>query len=164
MAIGVWSAVAAIGAATGPVLGGFLVEHFWWGSVFLINIPLMAVMPAPRPSAYFPSPRADRDGPWDVVGALMAAVGMLGVVYGVKRLGVDRDLLDPSAVGPLLVGAAVLIVFVRRQQRREHPLVDMTDVRQARLLHLGRLHRPGHARPGRPGADRRRSTSSWYSA
>lgn len=44
MAIGIWTAVAAVGAATGPVLGGFLVEHFWWGSVFLINIPLMALI------------------------------------------------------------------------------------------------------------------------
>jgi DHA2 family multidrug resistance protein-like MFS transporter len=124
VAIGVWSAVAAIGAATGPVLGGFMVEHFWWGSVFLINIPLMAVM-LPLGRLILPESKGRSDGPWDVVGALMAAVGMLGVVYGVKRIGVDRDLLDPSAVGPLLVGAAVLIVFVRRQKRREHPLIDM---------------------------------------
>ncbi|MFI9775160.1 MFS transporter [Streptomyces sp. NPDC051956] len=124
VAIGVWSAVAAVGAATGPVLGGFMVEHFWWGSVFLINIPLMAIM-LPLGRLILPESKGRSDGPWDVVGAFMAAVGMLGVVYGVKRLGVDRDLLDPSAVGPFLVGAAVLIVFVRRQKRREHPLIDM---------------------------------------
>ncbi|MFF2508588.1 MFS transporter [Streptomyces sp. NPDC058067] len=124
VAIGVWSAVAAIGAATGPVLGGFMVEHFWWGSVFLINIPLMAIM-LPLGRLILPESKGRTDGPWDVVGALMAAVGMLGVVYGVKRFGVHRDLLDPVTVGPLLVGIALLMVFVRRQRRREHPLVDM---------------------------------------
>ncbi|MEU6659162.1 MFS transporter [Streptomyces sp. NPDC046821] len=124
VAIGVWSAVAAIGAATGPVLGGFMVEHFWWGSVFLINIPLMAVM-LPLGRLILPESKGRSDGPWDVVGALMAAAGMLGVVYGVKRLGVHRHVLDVPTLGPLLVGIALLIVFVRRQRRREHPLIDM---------------------------------------
>ena len=74
MAIGMWSAVAAVGAAIGPVLGGFLVEHFWWGSVFLINIPLMAVMLPARPAAAARVARRLRR-PWDVLGALTAAVG-----------------------------------------------------------------------------------------
>lgn len=86
LAIGVWSAVAAVGAAVGPLLGGFLLEHFWWGSVFLINIPLMAVsLPVGR--WLLPESTGDHDGPWDVLGALMAAFGLFGVVYGVKRVG-----------------------------------------------------------------------------
>ncbi|MFI2373224.1 MFS transporter [Streptomyces sp. NPDC018833] len=123
-AIGIWTAVAAVGAATGPVLGGFLVENFWWGSVFLINIPLMAfILPVGR--WLLPESRGGHDGPWDVLGALMAAAGVLGVVLGVKRLGAGAALLDIRAVGPLLVGTALLVVFVRRQKRREHPLIDM---------------------------------------
>ncbi|MEU1280422.1 MFS transporter [Streptomyces sp. NPDC005805] len=123
-AIGIWTAVAAVGAATGPVLGGFLVEHFWWGSVFLINIPLMAlVLPVGR--WLLPESRGGTDGPWDVLGALMAAGGVLGLVLGVKRLGAGAGLLDMRATGPLLLGALLLVLFVRRQKRRPHPLIDM---------------------------------------
>ncbi|MFF6909977.1 MFS transporter [Streptomyces sp. NPDC012389] len=125
MAIGVWTAVAAVGAATGPVVGGFLVEHFWWGSVFLINIPLMAVI-LPLGRWLLPESRGAEDGPWDVLGALTAAAGVLGVVLGVKRLGGGAGLLDPISLGPLALGAALLILFVRRQRRRTHPLIDIS--------------------------------------
>jgi MFS transporter, DHA2 family, multidrug resistance protein len=123
-AIGIWTAVAAVGAATGPVLGGFLVEHFWWGSVFLINIPLMAlILPVGR--WLLPESRGGADGPWDVLGALMAAAGVLGAVLGIKRLGVGDTVLDIRTAGPLLLGGVLLALFVRRQKRREHPLIDM---------------------------------------
>ncbi|WP_326764785.1 MFS transporter [Streptomyces sp. NBC_01591] len=124
VAIGVWTAVAAVGAATGPVIGGFLVEHFWWGSVFLINVPLMAlVLPVGR--LLLPESRGSHDGPWDVLGALMAAAAVLGVVLGVKRAGTGEGVLSPATLAPLLIGAVLLIVFVRRQKRRAHPLVDI---------------------------------------
>lgn len=124
VAIGVWSAVAAVGAATGPVIGGFLVEHFWWGSVFLINIPLMAlILPVGR--LLLPESRGSDDGPWDVLGALTAAAGVLGVVLGVKRAGTGEGLTGPATLVPLLLGAALLVAFVRRQKRRTHPLIDI---------------------------------------
>ncbi|MEU2429673.1 MFS transporter [Streptomyces sp. NPDC007861] len=123
-AIGIWTAVAAVGAATGPVLGGFLVQHFWWGSVFLVNIPLMVLI-LPIGRWLLPESRGSGDGPWDVVGALMAAAGVLTVVLGVKRLGVGHGLLEPRTIGPLFAGALLLTLFVRRQRRREHPLIDM---------------------------------------
>lgn len=129
-AIGVWSAVAAVGAAVGPVLGGFLVEHFWWGSVFLINIPLMVVMLL-LGRLLLPESRSDTAGPWDVRGALTAAAGLLGVVYGIKRLGGGAGPLHPAVCLPLLLGAALLTHFVRRQRRREHPLIDVRMFRQA---------------------------------
>ncbi|MER6315735.1 MFS transporter [Streptomyces sp. NPDC001581] len=124
LAIGIWTAVAAVGAASGPVLGGFLVQHFWWGSVFLINIPLMALI-LPLGRWLLPESRGSADGPWDVLGALMAAAGVLGSVLGIKRLGAERHLLDAQAVVPLLLGAVLLVLFVRRQKRRTHPLIDM---------------------------------------
>ncbi|WP_255285645.1 MFS transporter, partial [Streptomyces niveus] len=125
MAIGIWTAVAAVGAATGPVLGGFLVQHFWWGSVFLINVPLMAlILPVGR--FLLPESKGGCDGPWDVIGAFMAAAGVLGVVLGVKRLGVGASMLDVKTFGPLLLGAVLLFLFVRRQRRRKHPLIDVT--------------------------------------
>ncbi|NGO79946.1 MFS transporter [Streptomyces sp. YC504] len=125
VAIGVWTAVAAIGAAAGPLLGGFLLEHFWWGSVFLINIPLMfASLFIGR--WLLPESTGDRDGPWDVTGALMAAGGLFGVVMGVKRAGGGEGVLSAMTLVPLVVGAVLLILFVRRQRRRTHPLVDLS--------------------------------------
>ncbi|MBO7935466.1 MFS transporter [Streptomyces antibioticus] len=122
LAIGIWSAVAAVGAAVGPLLGGFLLEHFWWGSVFLVNIPLMLVsLPVGR--LLLPESRGSVDGPWDVIGALMAAAGLFAVVLGVKRLGGGE--LDVFTAVPLAVGAALLVLFVRRQRRRRYPLVDL---------------------------------------
>ncbi|MFJ3897120.1 MFS transporter [Streptomyces sp. NPDC090083] len=129
VAIGVWSAVAAVGAAVGPLLGGFLLEHFWWGSVFLVNIPLMLVS-LPIGRLLLPESRGDRDGPWDVVGALMAAGGLFGVVFGVKRLGGGEPVESAWTVAPLLVGAVLLVLFVRRQRRRTHPLVDLKMFRR----------------------------------
>ncbi len=125
VAIGVWTAVAAIGAAAGPLLGGFLLEHFWWGAVFLINIPLMfASLFVGR--WLLPESFGDRDGPWDVVGALMAAGGLFGMVLGVKRAGGGEGVLSAMTLVPLVVGALLLVLFVRRQRRRKHPLVDLS--------------------------------------
>ncbi|MFJ8887269.1 MFS transporter [Streptomyces sp. NPDC102402] len=124
MAVGIWTAVAAVGAATGPVIGGFLVEHYWWGSVFLINIPLMALI-LPLARWLLPESRGENDGPWDVLGALMAAAGVLGVVLGIKRIGGGEGLLNPATLVPLLAGAALVTLFVRRQRRRTHPLIDI---------------------------------------
>ncbi|MDX5568105.1 MFS transporter [Streptomyces sp. ID05-04B] len=122
LAIGIWSAVAAVGAAVGPLLGGFLLEHFWWGSVFLVNIPLMLVsLPVGR--LLLPESKGAGDGPWDVVGALMAAAGLFGAVFGVKRLGSGE--VGPLTLLPLAAGALLLVMFVRRQRRRSHPLVDL---------------------------------------
>ncbi|WP_433449321.1 MFS transporter [Streptomyces sp. CA-142005] len=129
LAIGIWSAVAAVGAAVGPLLGGFLLEHFWWGAVFLVNIPLMLVsLPVGR--ILLPESRGDGSGPWDVVGALTAAGGLFGVVLGVKRLGGGEAPASPFTLLPLLAGAALLFFFVRRQRRLAHPLVDLRMFRR----------------------------------
>ncbi|UGY94967.1 MFS transporter [Streptomyces gobiensis] len=122
LAIGIWSAVAAVGAAVGPLVGGLLLEHFWWGSVFLINIPLMAIS-IPVGRWLLPESTSDGQGPWDVLGALMAAAGLFGIILGIKRAG-GGELVHPGTIGPLLVGAALVALFVRRQRRRPYPLID----------------------------------------
>ncbi|NEB02143.1 MFS transporter [Streptomyces sp. SID13726] len=122
LAIGIWSAVAAVGAAVGPLLGGFLLEHFWWGSVFLVNIPLMLVS-LPIGRLLLPESKGSGDGPWDVVGALTAAAGLFALVLGVKRLGGGE--LDTFTAIPLVAGGVLLALFVRRQRRLTHPLVDL---------------------------------------
>jgi DHA2 family multidrug resistance protein-like MFS transporter len=123
LAVGVWSAVAAVGAALGPLVGGLLLEHFWWGAVFLVNIPLMAVsLPVGR--RLLPESTGSRHGPWDVLGALLAAAGLFGVILGVKQAG-DGAPLAPGTLVPALAGVALLTAFVRRQRRHAHPLIDM---------------------------------------
>ncbi|MET8452363.1 MFS transporter [Streptomyces sp. NPDC005209] len=133
LAIGIWSAVAAVGAAVGPLLGGFLLEHFWWGSVFLVNIPLMLIsLPVGR--LLLPESTGERDGPWDVVGALMAAAGLFGLVLGVKRLGGGESAVSVFTLVPLVLGTLLLVLFVRRQRRRPYPLVDLRMFRRPAFI------------------------------
>lgn len=124
-AIGVWSAVAAVGAAAGPLAGGLLLEHFWWGSVFLVNIPLMLVcLPVARWLLPESVATGDRAGSWDVAGALLAAAGLFCGIWAVKRAGAG----DPFGAGTMLAAlasAALLLLFARRQRGRRAPLLDL---------------------------------------
>ncbi|GHE81189.1 MFS transporter [Streptomyces longispororuber] len=122
IAVGVWGAMASAGAAIGPVVGGFLLEHFWWGSVFLINLPVMAVLVLVGvkllPESKNPSP-----GPWDLVSVVLSLIGMIGVVYAVKEAAAHGARWDVLVAGAL--GAAALTWFVRRQLTLPAPLLDM---------------------------------------
>ena len=126
LAIGIWSAVAAVGAAVGPLVGGLLLEHFWWGSVFLINLPLMAAS-LPIGRWLLPESTGSREGPWDVLGAAMAAGGLFGLILGVKEAGGGNP-LSPGVAVPLLAGGVLIALFVRRQRRRTYPLIDVRTV------------------------------------
>jgi MFS transporter, DHA2 family, multidrug resistance protein len=122
-AIAVWSAMAAAGAAVGPLVGGALLERFWWGSVFVVNLPVMAllvVLGVPLlPESRDPSP-----GRFDPVGALLSVAGIVPLVYAVKEFAAGGDPL--VATGAALVGAAALVAFVRRQRRLPDPLFDVS--------------------------------------
>src|SRR5947209_14156503 len=100
------------GAAVGPVVGGFLLEHFWWGSVFLINIPVMAVMIV-FGARLLPESRNPAPGPWDAPSVLLSLAGVVGVVYAVKETAAYGFGPAPLAAGAL--GLLALAAFVRRQ-------------------------------------------------
>ncbi len=124
MALGLWGTVGAAGAAVGPLIGGALLAHFWWGSVFLINVPVMLVV---APACYFLLPRQEvtTPGKWAIGQALMMLAGMIAVVYAIKAgFGGKQPLLIVSLV--LAFGIVMLALFTRAQLRSDTPMLDLT--------------------------------------
>ncbi|MFE3289881.1 MFS transporter [Rhodococcus sp. NPDC059234] len=127
-AIGVWGAMAGGGAAAGPLVGGWLLEHFWWGSVFLVNLPVMATLIVFGPMVIRES-KDPKPGRFDLPSAALSMLAMVPLVYAVKESvahGPDLTLAAVGAVG-LLAGYA----FVRRQTRLENPMIDLRLFRRA---------------------------------
>ncbi|MFB8354116.1 MFS transporter [Streptomyces niveus] len=122
LAIGIWGAAASAGAAVGPVVGGFLLEHFWWGSVFLINLPVMAVLVVVGVKL-LPESKNPAPGPWDMRSVLLSLVGIVGVVYAIKEAAAYGMRWDIAAAA--VVGVGALVRFVRRQLTIPFPLLDM---------------------------------------
>ncbi|MGW2487312.1 MFS transporter [Streptomyces sp. NPDC001606] len=122
LAVGIWGATASAGTAVGPIAGGFLLEHFWWGSVFLINLPVMAVLVLVGIRT-LPESRNPNPGPWDLAGVLLSLVGVIGLVYAVKEAATHG--FTWAVLGAALLGAAALCGFVHRQLTRPAPLLDM---------------------------------------
>ncbi|GII00488.1 MFS transporter [Planobispora takensis] len=120
IALGVWSAVAAAGAALGPMLGGLLVEHFWWGVVFLINVPILLVL-LPAAARILPESRERAGHPWDGPSALLSVLGILAFAFGLKEAGSGH----PAGLAAFACGAGLLAWFVRRQRRLAFPLLDL---------------------------------------
>ncbi|GIH47072.1 MFS transporter [Microbispora rosea] len=124
IALGVWSAVAAAGAAVGPLIGGVLVEHLWWGAVFLINVPLLLVA-LPLAVRILPASPRRADHPWDALSAALSTVGILAVAFGLKEAGSGHTLGRGLSLAVLVAGVALLVWFVRRQRRLPFPLLDI---------------------------------------
>jgi MFS transporter, DHA2 family, multidrug resistance protein len=122
VAIGVWSAMAGGGAAAGPLVGGWLLEHFWWGSVFLVNLPVMLVLLALAPLLITES-RDPNPGRFDVLSALLSMSALVPVVYAVKETAAHGPTVGALVVG--LVGVIAAVLFVRRQRRLTDPMLDL---------------------------------------
>ncbi|MCE0539119.1 MFS transporter [Kineosporia rhizophila] len=126
-AVAIWSTGAAGGAALGPVVGGFLLEHFWWGSVFVINLPVMTLMVA-TVLWLVPESRDPRPGSFDLLSALLSVLAIVPLVWAVKHLA--HEGADGFGLGAALAGVAFGWIFVQRQRRLSHPLVDVTLFRR----------------------------------
>ena len=121
-AIGVWIAAYSAGGAIGPVLGGILLEFFWWGSVFLIGVPVMALLLVlgPRTLPEYKDPKARR---LDLISAAMSLLAILGVVYGLKQIA--QDGISAGPVLAILAGALLGTLFIWRQLHLESPTIDV---------------------------------------
>ncbi|MGP4001639.1 MFS transporter [Streptomyces sp. 8N706] len=128
-AIGFWVGGVGIAIAAGPITGGLLLEHFWWGSVFLINVPVVALgvigMLLLVPESRDPDP-----GRLDPLGVLLSIVGLVVLAYGIIRGGELGDFGDPRVLGAIGAGAAVLAVFVVHERRSDHPAFDVSYFRK----------------------------------
>ncbi|MET0468549.1 MAG: MFS transporter [Aeromicrobium sp.] len=136
LAIAVWGSLAVVGAALGPIVGGLLLEWFWWGSVFLVNVPVVLVtwVVATR---VVPRERPDTTVAWDWVSSVLALVALTGLVMVIKdSVRADRSVAVLLVAGALAAAAATL--FVRRQLRRPEPLLDLALFRSP-VLSVGVL-------------------------
>ncbi|GAA3925102.1 MFS transporter [Actinoplanes auranticolor] len=121
-AIAVWTAGFSGGAGLGPLLGGVLLEHFWWGSVFLINVPVMVLLVVLAP-LLLPEFKASDPGRFDLVSAALSLAAVLPVVFGLKLVAEDGPAVLPVLAA--LFGLAMAAIFVRRQRRLPDPLIDV---------------------------------------
>jgi DHA2 family multidrug resistance protein-like MFS transporter len=127
-AIGVWVTSYSIGGIIGPLLGGVVLQYFWWGSVFLLGVPVMVLLllVGPRLLPEFRDPEAE---PVDILSAVLSLAGVLLVIYGLKRVAEHGPEL--IAFISVVTGVVVGVVFVRRQPRLAHPLIDLRLFRSA---------------------------------
>lgn len=124
LAVSAWSIMGAVGGAVGPILGGFLLEHFSWHSAFLVNVPLMGVAFAAS-IPLLPEITVDKKGPWDLPAAVTSLVGMVLLMWSIKRMAATLSLGDPLVVGALLAGIVLMVLFFCRCMRMDEPLIDV---------------------------------------
>ncbi|PIM69177.1 MFS transporter [Streptomyces sp. JV178] len=122
-AIGIFAAAFAAGFAIGPVAGGVLLERFWWGSVFLINLPVIALFLIFAP-ILLREVSTTRPGSIDIFSLVASAAGLLGVVYALKHAAAEGFSTLSVLVG--VGGLVLLALFVRRQRHLEYPLMDFS--------------------------------------
>lgn len=130
-AIGLWSTVNSLGFATGPLIGGVMLDHFWWGAIFLINIPVAAIgliavfalVPESR------NPQGDRP---DLLGALLSTIGMTSIVYAIIT-GPDDGWTSAPVLTSAALGALVTGGFVAWELRIPYPMLDMHFFRNQRF-------------------------------
>ena len=161
VAIGIWITSFSVGAAIGPLVGGVLLESFHWGSVFLLAVPVMALLLAIGPRL-LPEYKDPEPGRLDLASAALSLVAVLAVIYGVKAIA--KDGVGFASVAPCVAGLALGAAFVDRQRRLADPMIDLGLFRRPRVQPgAGREHPRlrGRVRASRSSSP---STSSWCSA
>ena len=122
IAVSVWITSFSIGGAIGPLIGGFLLQSFWWGSVFLISVPVMILLLVVGPRL-LPEYRDPSAGRLDIASAALSLLAVLSVIFGLKQLAQGGLAIVPLLV--IVTGVVLAVVFTRRQLRLEEPLIDL---------------------------------------
>jgi EmrB/QacA subfamily drug resistance transporter len=131
-AIGVWAGGVGLAVAIGPITGGLLIEHFWWGSVFLINVPIVLISMF-LIATVVPESRDPKPSRLDPVGVILSIIGLVAVVYGIIRGGELGTFGSAEVLVPTLFGVLVLAVFVWWERRVEHPAFDVRNFGNVRF-------------------------------
>jgi len=124
-AIGIWAGASGMAIALGPIAGGALLKYFWWGSIFLVNVPIV-IVGLVLIWWLVPTSRDPRPGRLDPVGALLSVAALVILVFGVIEGGNSNHWLRWNTLGAILLGVALLGVFVRVQSRSDHPTIDVS--------------------------------------
>ncbi|MFE0047490.1 MFS transporter [Streptomyces albireticuli] len=123
-AIGIWAGAVGLAIAIGPITGGVLLDHFWWGSVFLVNVPIVIIgliaMVLLVPDSKDPNP-----GRLDPLGVLLSVAGLVLLVYGIIKGGQLADFTEPEVFGTAGGGLLILVLFVLHERRSAHPAIDV---------------------------------------
>ncbi|MBP1907038.1 DHA2 family multidrug resistance protein-like MFS transporter [Paenibacillus turicensis] len=131
-AIGVWGSVFSGGAGLGPIVGGALLEHFHWGAVFLINVPIVVI-------AFFlsfkfvPKDEGHSNKKWDWFGSIQIMIGLIGVIFAIKEATMRNGHIG-VAILSVVIGTTAMLLFYRRQKRMGSPLIDFKLFRNERFL------------------------------
>ncbi|MFF1707855.1 MFS transporter [Streptomyces sp. NPDC058252] len=124
-AIGIWAGGVGLAIAIGPITGGILLDHFWWGSVFLINVPIV-ILALVLMVWLVPDSRDPNPGRVDAMGVVLSVIGLVLLVYGIIKGGQLADFTDPTVLVTIVAGLAVLAGFVVYEKRSDHPSIDVT--------------------------------------
>jgi EmrB/QacA subfamily drug resistance transporter len=124
-AIGIWAGVVGLAIAIGPITGGLLLQHFWWGSVFLVNVPIV-IAGLIAMFVLVPDSKDPRPGRLDPVGVLLSMAGLVLLIYGIIKGGQAGDFTKPEVWLTVLGGLLVLGGFVLYERRSDHPALDVT--------------------------------------
>ncbi|MFD8600319.1 MFS transporter [Kitasatospora sp. NPDC059646] len=131
-AIGIWTGVVGLAIALGPITGGALLEAFWWGSVFLVNVPIVVIAVVAM-IALVPESRDTRAGRLDPFGVVLSIAGMVLLIFGIIKAGQYGDLSRPDAWGTILGGLVIMAGFVWWEKRIDHPAFDMSYFKDRRF-------------------------------
>ncbi|MFD7500674.1 MFS transporter [Streptomyces sp. NPDC059850] len=131
-AIAIWSGSSGIAIATGPMLSGALLDHFWWGSVFLVNVPIVVLCVAGS-LLFLPGAAAKVRQKFDPLGVVLSTVGLFAIVWAVIEGGHRNDWNDPAILGAFAVGAVLVLVFVLVELRVANPSFDVRLFRNSRF-------------------------------
>lgn len=124
-AIGIWAGSVGLGIAIGPITGGLLLEHFWWGSIFLVNVPVVIIALVAM-VLLVPDSKDPKPGRLDPLGVVLSIIGLVLLVYGIIRGGELADFTDVTVLLPVIGGLAVLVVFVLHEKRSASPAIDVS--------------------------------------